>query len=116
MVAPGPRVAMQSPGTPVMRPVTSAAKPAEPSCAVSTKSTPPLRIASISGSTLPLGMPKPRVMPFALRVATIRSALFMGKGAALPATTAVLDDVAGRIDAVRGGRRLPQGAVRAPAA
>ena len=51
---------MQSPGAPVMRPVTSAAKPAEPSCAVSTKSTPPLRIASISGSTLPLGMPKPR--------------------------------------------------------
>ena len=52
---------MQSPGAPVMRPVTSAAKPAEPSCAVRTNSTPPLRIASISGSTLPLGMPKPRV-------------------------------------------------------
>ena len=68
---------MQSPGAPVIRPVTSAAKPAEPSCAVSTKSTPPVRIASISGSTLPLGMPKPRTMPFALSVATIRSALFM---------------------------------------
>src|SRR5262245_50243167 len=68
---------MQSPGAPVMRPVTSAAKPAEPSCAVSTKSTPPVRIASISGSTLPLGMPKPRVTPFALSVAMIRSALFM---------------------------------------
>src|SRR4051812_1462602 len=77
LVAPGPSVAMQSPGFPVMRPVTSAAKPAEPSCAVSTKSTPPFRIASISGSTLPLGMPKPRSMPAAFRVATIRSALFM---------------------------------------
>src|SRR5262245_32411622 len=68
---------MQSPGAPVMRPVTSAAKPAEPSCAVSTNSTPPWRIASISGSTLPLGMPKPRVTPFALSVAMMRSALFM---------------------------------------
>jgi hypothetical protein len=55
-------------------------------------------------------------MPFAFRVATIRSALFMGDVAALPATAAVLDDAIGRIDAVRGGRRLPQGAVRAPAA
>src|SRR6516164_5738600 len=77
LVAPGPNVAMQSPGAPVMRPVTSAANPAEPSCAVSTNSTPPVRIASISGSTLPLGMPKPRVTPFALSVAMIRSALFM---------------------------------------
>src|SRR5215475_487195 len=77
LVAPGPKVAMQSPGAPVMRPVTSAAKPAEPSCAVSTNSTPPWRIASISGSTLPLGMPKPRVTPFAFSVAMIRSALFM---------------------------------------
>src|SRR6266568_7744024 len=77
LVAPGPNVAMQSPGAPVIRPVTSAAKPAEPSCAVSTNSTPPWRIASISGSTLPLGMPKPRVTPFALSVAMIRSALFM---------------------------------------
>src|SRR5215471_2948718 len=77
LVAPGPNVAMQSPGAPVMRPATSAAKPAEPSCAVSTNSTPPWRIASISGSTLPLGMPKPRVTPFALSVAMIRSALFM---------------------------------------
>src|SRR5947209_8881945 len=68
LVAPGPSVAMQSPGAPVMRPVTSAAKPAEPSCAVST---------TISGSTLPLGMPKPRVTPFAFSVAMIRSALFM---------------------------------------
>ena len=76
-VAPGPSVAMARPGRPVMRPVTSAAKPAEPSWAVRTKSTPPLRIASISGSTLPLGMPKPRSMPAALRVATIRSALFI---------------------------------------
>src|SRR6516165_428477 len=77
LVAPGQNVAMQSPGAPAMRPVTSAAKPAEPSCAVSTNSTPPVRIASISGSTLPLGMPKPRVTPFALSVAMIRSALFM---------------------------------------
>src|SRR5215472_12288389 len=77
LVAPGPSVAMHSPGAPVMRPVTSAAKPAEPSCAVSTNSTPPVRIASISGSTLPLGMRKPRVTPFALSVAMIRSALFM---------------------------------------
>ena len=79
LVAPGPSVAMQSPGALVMRPVTSAAKPAEPSCAVSTKSMPPLRIASISGSTLPLGMPKPRSIPAAFSVATIRSALFMGQ-------------------------------------
>ena len=78
LVAPGPSVAMHKPGTPVIRPVTSAAKPAEPSWAVSTNSTPPLRIASISGNTLPLGMPKPRSIPAALRVATIRSALFMG--------------------------------------
>ena len=78
LVAPGPSVAMQSPGAPVMRPVTSAAKPAEPSCAVRTNSTPPWRIASISGSTLPLGMPKPRLMPADFNVATIRSALFMG--------------------------------------
>src|SRR5215475_3513260 len=78
LVAPGPSVAMHSPGLPVMRPLTSAAKPAEPSCAVSTKFTPPLRIASMRGSTLPLGMPKPRVIPAALSVATIRSALFMG--------------------------------------
>src|SRR5262249_51902069 len=76
-VAPGPKVAMQNPGAPVIRPVTSAANPAEPSCAVRTNSTPPLRIASMSGSTLPLGMPKPRAMPFALSVAMIRSALFM---------------------------------------
>ena len=68
---------MHRPGAPVMRPVTSAAKPAEPSCAVSTNSMPPARIASIRGSTLPLGMPKPRSMPAAFRVATIRSALFM---------------------------------------
>src|SRR5688572_4912248 len=67
---------MQSPGAPVIRPVTSAAKPAEPSWAVSTNSTPPIRIASINGSTLPLGMPNPRSIPFALSVATIRSALF----------------------------------------
>src|SRR5262245_22014601 len=71
---------MQSPGAPVMRPLTSAANPAEPSCAVSTNSTPPLRIASISGSTLPLGIPKPRAIPFAFSVTTIRSALFMGFG------------------------------------
>src|SRR5260370_19097877 len=77
LAAPGPNGAMQSPGAPVMRPVTSAAKPAEPSCAVSTNSTPPVRIASISGSTLPLGMPKPWVTPFAFSVAMIRSALFM---------------------------------------
>ncbi len=80
LVAPGPSVAMQSPGAPVRRPVTSAAKPAEPSWAVSTKSMPPLRIASISGSTLPLGMPKPREIPADLSVATIRSALFMRGG------------------------------------
>jgi hypothetical protein len=35
-VAPGPSVAMQKPGAPVRRPITSAAKAAEPSCAVST--------------------------------------------------------------------------------
>src|SRR5215472_5566309 len=68
---------MQRPAAPVIRPVTSAAKPAEPSCAVSTKSIPPRRIASIRGSTLPLGIPNPCRTPAALRVATIRSALFM---------------------------------------
>ena len=91
LVAPGPSVAMQSPGAPVMRPVTSAAKPAEPSCAVSTKSKPPSRIASISGSTLPLGMPKPRLMPAAFRVATIRSALFMRVSARSEARTGLAD-------------------------
>src|SRR5215469_8877846 len=68
---------MQSPGFPVNRPVTSAANPAEPSCAVRIKSMPPRRIASINGSTLPLGMPKPVAMPAARNVATIKSALFM---------------------------------------
>src|SRR6266581_1063011 len=77
LVAPGPSVAMHRPGAPVRRPVTSAAKPAEPSWAVSTKSSPPRRIASMRGRTLPLGMPKPRWIPAAFRVATIRSALFM---------------------------------------
>src|SRR5678815_2852706 len=68
---------MHNPGTPVMRAETSAANAAEPSWAVSTKSMPPTRIASISGSTLPLGTPKPRAIPAALSVATIRSALFI---------------------------------------
>src|SRR5947208_11384830 len=84
LVAPGPSVAMQRPGAFVMRPVTSAAKPAEPSCAVRTNSMPPLRIASISGSTLPLGIPKPRSTPAALSSATMRSALFMGGEFHLP--------------------------------
>src|SRR5262245_11433716 len=82
---------MQSPRAPVMRPVTSAAKPAEPSWAVSTNSTPPLRIASIGGSTLPLGMPKPRSIPLALSVATIRSALFMPRRSSTG--PALLDEV-----------------------
>src|SRR5690349_4997902 len=69
---------MQRPGTPDIRPETSAAKPAEPSCAVSTNSTPPLRMASMSGSTLPLGMPNPRSIPAAFKIATIKSALFIG--------------------------------------
>ena len=76
LVAPGPGRDAK-PGRPVIRPVTSAAKPAEPSCAVSTNSTSPFRIASISGSTLPLGIPNPRLIPAAFSVATIRSALFM---------------------------------------
>ena len=59
LVAPGPSVAMARPGAPVIRPVTSAANPAEPSWAVSTNSTPPRRMASISGSTFPLGTPNP---------------------------------------------------------
>ena len=59
LVAPGPSVAMASPGTPVRRPMTSAANAAEPSWAVRAKWIPPWRMASISGSTLPLGMPKP---------------------------------------------------------
>src|SRR5262245_38597278 len=102
---------MQSPGAPVMRPETSAAKPAEPSWAVSTNSTPPLRIASISGSTLPLGMPKPRAIPFALSVATIRSALFMGWGIDRPGavTLAANEELATR----RHGRRQQDHAPRA---
>ena len=76
---------MPRPGRPVWRPITSAANPAEPSCAVSTNSIPPLRIASISGSTFPLGMPKPWPMPACFRVATIRSALFMPRTLAEPA-------------------------------
>src|SRR5262245_34364668 len=60
---------------PVMRPVTSAAKPAEPSCAVSTNSTPPWRPGLCIATLGP--MPKPRATPFALSIAIIRSALFM---------------------------------------
>ena len=76
-VAPGPSVAMQSPGAPVSRPMTSAANAAEPSWAVSTYGSPPARMASSSGSTLPLGMPKPWLTPAARSVATMSSALFM---------------------------------------
>src|SRR6516225_962232 len=112
LVAPGPNVAMQSPGAPVMRPVTSAAKPAEPSCAVSTNSTPPWRIASISGSTLPLGMPKPRVTPFALSVAMMRSALFMLNCARCSLAKVVLDHAAigdGARDQIGDGNALVLG-------
>src|SRR6516164_284240 len=112
LVAPGPSVAMQSPGAPVMRPVTSAAKPAEPSCAVSTNSTLPARIASISGSTLPLGMPKPRVTPFALSVAMMRSALFMLNCARCSLAKVVLDHAAigdGARDQIGDGNALVLG-------
>ena len=51
--SPGQAVAIPSPGAPVIRPITSAANPADPSCAVRTKGRSCLRIASISGSTLP---------------------------------------------------------------
>src|ERR1700691_4982986 len=74
-VAPGPCVAMARPGLPVIRPVTSAANPAEPSCAINTKRMPAARIASINGSTLPLGMPNPSVIPAFASIPTMRSAL-----------------------------------------
>src|SRR5712691_4148543 len=80
LVAPGPSVAMQRPGAPVMRPITSAANAAEPSWAVSTYGSPPTRMASSSGNTLPLGTPNPWLTPAARRVATISSALFMASG------------------------------------
>src|SRR5262247_4560631 len=68
---------MQSPGTPVMRPMTSAANAAEPSCAVRTYGSPPTRIASSRGRTLPLGIPKPWLTPAARSVSTMSRALFM---------------------------------------
>src|SRR5262249_9419731 len=68
---------MQSPGTPVMRPMTSAANAAEPSCAVRTYGSPPTRIASSRGRTLPLGIPKPWLTPAARRVSTMSRALSM---------------------------------------
>src|SRR5262245_15635669 len=66
---------MQRPGTPVMRPMTSAANAAEPSCAVRTYGSPPSRIASSSGRTLPLGIPKPWLTPAARSVSTMSRAL-----------------------------------------
>src|SRR2546428_5095936 len=77
LVAPGPSVAMQSPGAPVRRPMTSAANAAEPSWAVSTYGSRPTRMASSRGSTFPLGMPKPWLTPAARSVSTMSSALFM---------------------------------------
>src|SRR5712691_6162965 len=71
---------MHRPGVPVIRPITSAANAAEPSWAVSTYGSPPARMASSSGSTLPLGTPNPWRTPAARRVATISSALFMTSG------------------------------------
>src|SRR5712692_1008162 len=68
---------MQSPGAPVMRPITSAANAADPSWAVSTYGSAPARMASSTGSTLPLGTPNPWLTPAARRVATISSALSM---------------------------------------
>src|SRR6185312_10568149 len=107
LVAPGPSVAMQRPGAPVMRPLTSAANPAEPSCAVSTNSTPPRRMASISGSTFPLGIPNPRRIPASRRVATIKSALFMERGLASRATGTALLPAIGKEPG--GGRRRGRG-------
>src|SRR5262245_23428620 len=77
LVAPGPRVAMQRPGKLVMRPMTSAANAAEPSCAVRTYGRPPTRIASSRGRTLPLGIPKPWLTPAARSVSTMSRALSM---------------------------------------
>src|SRR5712692_10998947 len=70
---------MHRPGVPVMRPITSAANAAEPSWAVRTYGSPPVRMASSSGSTLPLGTPNPWLTPAARRVATISSALFIAR-------------------------------------
>src|SRR5215813_1309456 len=74
---------MHRPGAPVRRPVTSAAKPADPSWAVSTNGRPPSRIASSSGRTLPLGMPNPCETPASRSVRTINSALFIAGDPAL---------------------------------
>jgi hypothetical protein len=63
LVAPGPSVAMQKPGFPVILPMTSAANDADPSCAVRTNSIPPNLIDSIKGKTFPLGIPNPCVTP-----------------------------------------------------
>src|SRR2546426_2769127 len=86
LVAPGPSVAMQSPGAPVTRPMTSAANAAEPSWAVSTYGNRPIRMASSRGSTFPLGIPKPWLTPAARNVFTMSSALFM---AGVPASVLV---------------------------
>jgi hypothetical protein len=80
----------------------------EPSCAVSTNSTPPLRIASISGSTR--SGCRSRVMPFAFSVATIRSVVH-GKSCCVPAIAAVPGDV-GSIDAAHGGEATSEPTAR----
>ena len=76
-VAPGPTVAMQTPGTPVIAPTVVAMKPAEVSLAVRTYSMRLSRIASIRGRTGPEGTPKAQRTPASSSMRTISSALFM---------------------------------------
>ncbi len=76
LVAPGPTVAMQTPGTPVMAPTVVAMKPAEVSLAVRTYSMRLLRIASIRGRTGPEGTPKAQRTPASSSISTMSSALF----------------------------------------
>ena len=77
LVAPGPTVAAQAPGTPVSWPTVVAMKPAEVSLAVSTNSTGLRPRASISGSTGPLGMPKTQRTPACSSMRTMVSTLVM---------------------------------------
>ena len=77
LVAPGPTVAAQAPGTPVSCPTVVAMNPAEVSLAVSTNSTGLRPRASMSGSTGPLGMPKTQRTPACSSMRTMASTLVM---------------------------------------
>src|SRR6266581_7969638 len=102
LVAPGPRVAMQRPGAPVMRPMTSAANAAEPSCAVRTYGSRPSLMASSRGRTLPLGIPKPWLTPAARSVSTMSPALSMAGGSVLVEHALDLAHVVGASEGLHG--------------